>query len=460
MSSELAPFDTKPIQEPETLDLNVSYPYDPEFEYHTRLVRLNLDKEREEDIKHDRGFVVDPTQGVKKDVKNEFSIFSSKFGQTIKDVNPFGNRYRCECGYLQNKVNNGVTCPICKTKVRYVDDNYEYFGWIVLKDYYVISPAFYNAVRFFIGKDFDNIIKFDKDIDEDGHCKDSKSVEAQPYYGIGMIEFKERFDEIMKHYLAKNKKQERFDDIMNNCDKVFTQSIPVFTVLLRPFDIDKFNFSHETTNKYYTMINKLVSSFNNQIDLERSSLKPGEVYIPRPSTQELLWKVQMKMDQLYQEVLNIIKGKKGNIRTLFGGRYNFTSRNVITADPVLRIDQVRLPYSALLELLHPSIINILTKTHGLSYADAYKKWYEASIKKDQMIINIINSIIYNSTATHRGLPIIINRNPTLGMGSILQMFCIGISDTTDKFEYVMQLPLQILPLLNADFDKQNCRTLR
>ena len=293
MTSELAPFDTKPIQEPETLDLNVSYPYDPEFEYHTRLVRLDLDKEREEDIKHDRGFVVDPTQGVKKDVKNEFSIFSSKFGQTIKDVNPFGNRYRCECGYLQNKVNNGVTCPICKTKVRYVDDNYEYFGWIVLKDYYVISPAFYNAVRFFIGRDFDNIIKFDKDIDEDGHCKDSKSVESQPYYGIGMIEFRDRFDEIMKHYLAKNKKQERYDDIMNNRDKVFTQSIPVFTVLLRPFDIDKFNFSHETTNKYYTMINKLVSSFNNQIDLERSSLKPGEMYTPRPSTQELFKQIMI-----------------------------------------------------------------------------------------------------------------------------------------------------------------------
>ena len=32
------------------------------------------------------------------------------------------------------------------------------------------------------------------------------------------------------------------------------------------------------------------------------------------------------------------------------------------------------------------------------------------------------------------------------------MYCIGISDTTEKFEYVMQLPLQILPLLAADFD--------
>ena len=160
------------MKDNETLDLNVSYPYDPDFDYSTRLVRLNLDKEREEDIKNDRGFIVDPTQGVKKDVKNEYSIFSSKFGQTIKDINPFGNRYRCECGYLQNKVNNGVTCPVCKTKVKYVDDNYEYFGWLGIKDYYFISPAFYIAVRFFIGKELDAIIKFEKEID-DGHCTDS-----------------------------------------------------------------------------------------------------------------------------------------------------------------------------------------------------------------------------------------------------------------------------------------------
>ena len=30
------------------------------------------------------------------------------------------------------------------------------------------------------------------------------------------------------------------------------------------------------------------------------------------------------------------------------------------------------------------------------------------------------------------------------------MRCIGISDQSDKFEYVMQLPLQVLPLLAAD----------
>ena len=185
---------------------------------------------------------------------------------------------------------------------------------------------------------------------------------------------------------------------MGEKDKVFTQSIPVFTVLLRPFDADKYTFSHETTNKDYTIINRFVSELNKCSAMETQSKDPSAyAEAERKQTLELLWKLQMKMAVLYAEVINIIKGKKGNIRTLFGGRCNFTSRNVITADPGLRIDEVRLPYSAMLELLQQSIINILTKTYNLSYADAYKKWYQANLQKDPAIVHIINSIIKNST---------------------------------------------------------------
>ena len=49
-----------------TLPINVSYPNDPNFTYETKLVRLNLDNERENDILSNRGFVVAPTQGIKK----------------------------------------------------------------------------------------------------------------------------------------------------------------------------------------------------------------------------------------------------------------------------------------------------------------------------------------------------------------------------------------------------------
>lgn len=440
----------KEIKDGEELDLSISYPFDKNFEYKTYLTRLDLDKEKDEDIKLNKGFIVAPTQGIKKDIKNPLSIFSNKFGQTIKDVNPFGNRYVCECGHTQGKVNNGCICKVCGTRVRYVDDNYEYFGWIVLKKYWIISPAFYNALRFFIGKDFDNIIKFQSVVDEDGH-QISEDLKDKPYFGIGLIKFREQFDEIMEYYYKKNKKQDSYNDIMKNKEKVFTQSIPVFTVLLRPVDIDVHICSHETTNQYYIMINRFVTELNKiSNNTSRRAKRYNEPEIK--SIQDLLWKLQMKVEVLYGEIINIIKGKKGNIRTLFGGRYNFTSRDVVIADPSLRIDQIRLPYACLLEWLQPRIINILTKTYNLSYSDAYDRWYHANLKKDKTIIRIIESIIYNSTPEHYGLPVIINRNPTIRFGSILQMFCIGISDISDKFEYVLQLPLQILPLLNADFD--------
>lgn len=439
------------------LDLNITYPYDPNYEYTTRLERIDLDDERVLDLATNKGFIVAPTQGIKKDIKNPFSIYSNKFGQTIKDVNPFGNRYKCECGFTQSKVNNGVTCKICGTKVKYVDDDYTYFGWIVLKKYYIIAPAMYQALRSFIGKDFDEIIHYQCETDDDGNQYPKPRPKDKPYNWIGLIEFKEKFDEIMEFYKNKNKKKiDKYNDIIANRKKVFTQSIPVYSALLRPFDIDRFTCSYESTNQAFNMINKYVTVLNADGAFDKTRFRIKSVNAKdikeRKITLEILWKLQLKLDSLYDQVIEIIKGKKGNIRTLFGGRCNFVTRNVITADPSLRINQIKLPYASLVELLQQSIINILTKTYNLSYSDAYTKWYYASIKKDKIVLDIINSIIYNALPDHKGLPVIINRNPTIAYGSVLAMYCIGCSDITEKFEYIMMVPLQILPLLAADFD--------
>ena len=45
----------------------------------------------------------------------------------------------------------------------------------------------------------------------------------------------------------------------------------------------------------------------------------------------------------------------------------------------------------------------------------------------------------------QGIPIIINRNPSINYGSILQMYCVDIN-----FEHTMEIPLQILGPLAAD----------
>ena len=86
-------------------------------------------------------------------------------------------------------------------------------------------------------------------------------------------------------------------------------------------------------------------------------------------------------------------------------------------------------------------------TYNMSYSDAYQKWYKANISPDSIIIEIINGLIKNDNEG-KGIAVIINRNPSISRGSLLQMFCVGMT-----FDYTMALPLSILPLLAADFDK-------
>ena len=156
----------------------------------------------------------------------------------------------------------------------------------------------------------------------------------------------------------------------------------------------------------------------------------------------LLYELQMEYMNLYEEIEAILANKKGVIRNLLGGRYNFTSRSVIVSEPTLRIDQIRLSYHVLVKVLQQTIINIIKKTYNVNLSVAYDIWYKARLEVNPRVVDIINNLI---KAHPEGIPFIINRNPSINYGSILQMYCVGIS-----FDYTMAIPLQILPLLGAD----------
>ena len=232
-----------------------------------------------------------------------------------------------------------------------------------------------------------------------------------------------------------------YDDIMQDRDKVFTQSIPVFTTLLRPVDPNASSLYYESTNGLFYMMSRLTWELNEFAEKKMKGKSTSE--------HQLLYDLQVRYTKLCDEIDEIMQGKKGAFRSLLAGRYNFSSRCVIVPNPKLRIDQVMLPYAALVELLQQRIVNIIQKSYNKSYADAYDIWYRATIQPDIMIKNIIQTIIDNS-CDGQGIPLIINRNPTIAYGGIMQMFCIGMNDA-----YVMEVPLQILPPLAADFDKRN-----
>lgn len=389
------------------MHVNLTYPYDENYEYETQLVRINFDEEREKDIRSGRGFIITGSNNIKKDIKNRDGIFSDRFGSnSISDSDSFTYRYSCKCGARKGSLNNGEICPVCNTRVIYIDDDVTKTGYALLPrdDLFVIHPNLYCSLEAFIGQErMARIIEPDIQVDCDGNEVPIIPIKKdEPFRGIGMLEFRKRFDEIMTFYLNKYpSKKLLYDDIMSQKRNIFTRSISVYSSLLRPTNVDNGSLKYEVTNEPYFMICRIFEK-----------LKSNKLGIDRKDKEklQLLYDAQEQFKNLYNEIREMLSRKKGDIRSAIGGRYSFTSRSVIVQDVDLKADEVRLPFAGLCELMQQLIINILVRSYHFSYSDAYKKWYKAQIKEyDKVIYDIIDGLIKDSG----GLPVLINRNPKL-----------------------------------------------
>ena len=397
------------------LNLNVIYPNNPNEEFTARLVRINLDKEMEKDIKNGIGFFIKDAPPLNKSLKRSDSIYSEFFMKTLQDPDAYADKYSCDCGKLQGKDHEGIICSECHTKVEFVGENFEKTGWIQTKpEYPFIHPNLYKSLCRFIGvATLESILEPEIELDENGipitkysstiakkqaKRKYTKKNIDETFKGIGMLEFYRRFDEIMDYFHAKNKgkNEDFYQDIMNERDKVFAHNIPVYTTGLRPFKIEGTRFTFEGTNAIYNIMAKLAAKINDDsLELHR---------MPKYRN-ILLWKLQDKYNELYTEVEAICANKKGAIRSLIGGRCGFTARAVIVPDPTLRINEIDLSYHALLELLQQTIINIMVRTYNISYNDAYMRFQQAQIVPDARVREIIENIINTS-----GIRVLVNRN--------------------------------------------------
>lgn len=428
------------------LNVNGNYPFNiplnengqPLYKFESWIRPINFDEECEKDIISGTGFYITKKQNIKKDVRSEDSIFSSRYGLQIDDMTPFGDVYKCKCGRTMMKINNGLLCPICHTKVRYVSNDFSITGWIKLGDYCVIHPNMFKKLIGFMGKkNLDAIIKYDSKTNEDGFDIEREKSKNNPYIGIGFEEFQNKFDEIIEFFRNKYKSNENkmsyYEDIIKYKNIIFTHSLPVYTSQLRPFSIKDRHFNFEGNNALFNIIAGLAAKLNKSKIYSRGRTKP---------TNQILYDIQMKYMEIYADLEKIIAQKKGYVRSLNGGRCNFTARNVIIPDPDLRIDEIILPYPTLVELLSLTIINILTKTYAPS--EAYRIWDEARINYNSMIADLIQDIINNQY-----VGIILNRNPSISPASIIQLHVVGV---TKDDTYSCHLPHEILKSMGADFD--------
>lgn len=135
---------------------------------------------------------------------------------------------------------------------------------------------------------------------------------------------------------------------------------------------------------------------------------------------------------------------------LYGSRANFTLRAVITSIAGKhQYDECHLPWSASVSLFRPHLINLLTNRHNMSWEEANLFIANNTLRYNKLLDDCFCTLIKESP-NGRGMPITLQRNPSLLIGSIQNVRVTRIK--TDIYDTSISLSILICPAQNADFD--------
>lgn len=404
--------------------------------------RLNWDDEYYNDLISGVGFTITEPPEISMDETKEKSLYgpqSPLYGSSFSDEQAFIERYRCKCGKLMSKQFEGEVCPICGSTVEYRDADIKTTGWISIgEENKIINPYFYHLLHKALGKIFPDIITAKFKIDTDGKKikakpEDLDETPTSPYFGIGIDEFYNKYEQILNYFKGLNKFKNKIDqiDVLLLAKRdVFTSHIPIYSTLLRPQSITSDSFYFGTVDKIINTLFNLSEKLKNCSDVER---------------EYILSRIQTKCLSFWDTNFQMIHGKNGFPRQqMLGGRINYSARNVIIPAPDLKDNEIDLSYHTFLEVFKFLIINYISRLDDVSEDKAQQIWRRA-YNFDEKVYAIMTYLV-----EQREVALIINRNPTLNYYSILLMRIRKVKHDSD--DYCLSVPLSILPGLNADFD--------
>ena len=411
------------------------------------------DNDYQVDMLSDNGFEITETAYKKvkgRYVKREGGSHSSVFGTGFEDDDGFAEIYSCKCGHLTGTLHEGEICGECETVCKYVGVNMSMTGWISLKHHYIIHPIYFLKLKDMFDKDtLFEIINYDMDVDLNGNII-QKPHSTNPFYGIGISEFRERFSEIIAYYMTNKKRAKNkiraFNEVMIAYHKglLFQQHIPVYSSLLRDNKLTDSEYQFDKVDKKINMIFSQVSLLNGW-------RTPRKSRIP---TENALSKLQNYINQYWLIVCADISGKYGIIKDgIMGGRINFSARDVIIPDPTLNVNEVKIGYVLGMELYRLDIICMLVKLKNITYNEAYEEWAFGMTHFDERLYKILCHVVANS-------PFVVpNRNPSIDFGSLMTFNIVGVDDGYDE-SYVLKISIASLAKFNADFDGDRMNLMR
>ena len=430
------------------------------YDRRAKLVPADWDGKATDEIARGVGFRI--TEQGKTDVNETpgyYSIHSPLYGSDYNTENGFLGVWTCKCGKLEGRAyaDGKTVCKSCKEPVKFYPINMRTTGWIIMDRDVIMIGGMFKRIQAFIGADrLDQILDYE--------TPDRRmTVAGNPFAGIGMVEFRERFGEIMSYYLTKSAtKIAQYNFIMAHKDRIWAHSIPVYSMLLRYFIIEAQQIKYSKADIIFKQIFTNVSILNDRFEMQRRKEKRAirdhsraiRGDDTRRNTEErmrrenILYGVQKSIDGLWELSFSEVDtaNKTGLYRTVSaGGRINYVARCVIVKNVNLVEDEIGLGYVCFLELFRNQILQLLSRIYKYDFKQASMLWAEAKVSFNETVYDVMRRMIDKQNRFAD-----VWRNPTINYGSWMTSKIVNINP--DMNDYCLELPVLDLSKPNADMD--------
>lgn len=400
---------------------------------------------------------VDDSPTEKDKIKKE--VFTSHESDCLTNIS------MCDCGRLTGDGNIGIKCPNCLTVVTPSSTDLQPRIWMRSPDGVekMINPVFWSMLvkRFKKGGNFSLMhwITMPSYVAEGNFPVYWQSV-IDAKFKRGYNNFVQNFDTIMDFFFnlkgirKRGKVDPLYQLILNERHKVFSNQIPLVnrTMLV----IENTNLGRFLDNTMFVAIDAITGMIG--IDA------PGCVLTQRQREERTIKSIDMLSEYYVGVYEKMFSPKEGVFRKqVYGGRTDFSSRCVISSlTGPHQYDEIRIPWGVGIGMLRTHLVGKLLK-RGYTPISALTLLYSAFDTDDQEVADLVGTLfdelidesdcsaLYPDDPTRqKGIPVMMERNPTLGLGSI-QLFRIT-QIKKNRNDKTMSIPILNIASFNADFD--------
>jgi hypothetical protein len=414
-------------------------------------------------INYDQELAKDPNATIL-DIREQGLVYANQATELIKTLfggvrNKVSAVASCVCGKRNTNAYIGQICPECKTEVK-LDrgDDMRFRCWITIPEELppLMHPDVYLVLAKWLGSG--NLLKVLLDPSKD------LPKEFHKYKDLprGLGEISNNMDYLMdclEDYFIQKKSVSKQrttplirEFIDRNSDRLFTRSIPILNSSLHTITQEG---AHKYTDVCSEHILTLYVDLNNIFfNLVAAMGSVKRTIISMAKVQESFNNYTMSRNGSI--LTHKIAKKKGLIRNHVGGtRAFFTFRSVIIPNTVPHAyDEVWVPRQILFAAIKPMILNILIYRFGYTLTKADEEHTKSLLAPNPKVEEAV-AILF-SECPFKGFPILLNRNPTLAIGSIQTVFITKYHENhTDQ---TIKVSPRIRERFNFDFDKSHCRS--